>query len=170
MKTESEYQFTAEQFNALTEEERHAVLAVAEYLTCSTINVSDEGLSDALNLMRKSEGCVPSEETGDDLLASVRRKFAAVYQVATELAEAELKSRGFEKRKHFNFCLVIEPSYEDTTHVVVVDYGKPICYLHDWSEAWHVGFENLTALAGTVLSTKVELINKVSDQFRVGQI
>jgi hypothetical protein len=87
----------------------------------------------------------------------VRRKFAAVYQVATELAEAELKNRGFEKRKHFNFCLVIDPSYEDSTHVVVVDYGKPICYLHEWNKAWHVGFEDLAALARTVLSAKAAL-------------
>jgi hypothetical protein len=163
MKTEFEYPFTAKQLNALAEEQRHAVLAVAEYLAGSTIDVSDEDLSNALNLMKESEGCVPSEEAGDDLLASVRRKFAAVYQVAMELAEAELRKRGFQAREQFNFCLVIEPSYEDTTQVVVVDYDKPICYLHEWNKAWHVGFENLAALAGAVLAAKVALVNKVEE-------
>jgi hypothetical protein len=164
MKTE--YPFTAKQYNALGEEERYAVLAVGQYLTSSTIGISDESLSNALNLMRESEGCVPSEEVGDDLLACVRRKFAAVYQVAAELAEVELKQRGFREHNHFNFCLVIEPSYEDSTHVVVVDYDKPICYLHEWSKAWHMGFENLAALAKAVLSAKAILIKKVADQFR----
>src|SRR6266511_5764395 len=163
MKTELEYPFTEKQFNALAEEESQAVLAVAEYLTGSTIDVSDEGLSNALNLMKESEGCVPTEETADDLLSSVRRKFAAVYQVAMELAEADLKMRGFEACNHFNFCLVIDPSYEDATHVVLVDYDKPICYLHEWGKAWQVGFENLAELAGEVLSAKVALVNKVEE-------
>ena len=174
MKTESEYPFTVKQFNALAEEERQSVLAVAENLSSSTIAISDEDLSNALNLMKESEGCVPSEETGDDLLASVRRKFAAVYQIAMKLAEAELKKRGFEERRHFNFCLVIEPSFEDATHVVIVDYDKPIYYLHEWINAWHVGFENLAALAGAVRSAKIALVNKVEEftatkgPFRVG--
>ena len=51
-----------------------------------------------------------------------------------------------EKSEHpftaeqFNFCLVIEPSYEDSTHVAVVNYDKPICYLHEWSKAWNFHF------------------------------
>ena len=163
MKTESEYPFTASQFDALAKDEREAVLAVAKYLTDSTVEVCDEHLSEALNLMKESEGCVPSEETGDDLLATVRRKFAAVYQVAAELAAGELKKRKIEGLKGFNFCLVIEASYEDATHVVIVDYDKPICYLHEWSKSWHVGFENLAALARAVLSTKAALVEKIQE-------
>src|SRR5438094_10580378 len=74
MKEKSEYPFTVEQFNKLTEEERGAVLAVAEYLTGSIIDVSDENLSAALNLMKESEGCVPKEEVDGDALAPVRRR------------------------------------------------------------------------------------------------
>ena len=37
----------------------------------------------------------------------------------------------------FGCVMVIEASYEDTTHVAVVDYDKPICYLHEWDKAWH---------------------------------
>jgi len=163
MKEKTVYPFTAAQFNALTEEERKAVLAVAEYLTSSTIDISDEDLSEALNLMKPAAGCVPSEEADGDLLNTVRRKFAAVYQTAMELAEAELKQRGFKPRKHFNFSPVIEPSYEDTTRVAIVDYDRPMCYLHEWSKAWHFKFANLAELAGAVLSTKVALVSKVME-------
>jgi len=163
MKEKSEYPFTVEQFNKLTEEERGAVLAVAEYLIGSIIDVSDENLSAALNLMKESEGCVPQEEVDGDPLAPVRRKFAAVYQTAMEMAEAELQKRGLKDRQHFNFCLVIEPSYEDSTHVAVVDYDKPNCYLHEWSKAWHFQFANLAALAAAVLSAKTALVNKVTE-------
>ena len=51
MKNETEYPFTAAQYNALGEAERQAVLAVAEYLTSSTTEITDEDLSMALNLM-----------------------------------------------------------------------------------------------------------------------
>src|SRR6266436_4699392 len=156
-----EYPFTAAQFNALTEEERQAILAVAEYLTGTMSDVSDEQLSEALNLMKPCEGCFPCEEVDENLLNTVRRKFAAVYQTALELAEAELKQRGFEPRKQFNFSLVIEPSYEDSTRVAIVDYDRPICYLHEWMKAWRFKFANLTELAGAVLSAKVVLGRKV---------
>src|SRR6266571_5935289 len=161
MKAKTVYPFTAAQFKALTEEERKAVLAVAEYLTSSTIDISDEQLSEALNLMKPAEGCVPSEEADEELLHTVRRKFAAVYQTALDLAQVELKQHGFEPRKHFNFSLVIEPSYEGSTQVAIVDYDRPICYLHEWSKAWHFKFANLAELAGAVLSAKVVLVNKV---------
>src|SRR6266436_8596320 len=155
-----EYPFTAAQFNALTEEERRAVLAVAEYLTGTMSDISDEQLSEALNLMKPCEGCVPSEEVDENLLNTVRRKFAAIYQTAIELAEAELKQQGFESRKHFNFALVIDPSYEHMTRITIVDHDRPICYLHEWIKPWHFKFANLTELAGAVLSVKVVLVRK----------
>jgi len=161
MTAEIEHPFTAAQFHALTEDERQAVLAVAEYLTSSTIDISDDQLSEALNLMKPCEGCVPSEEVDENLLNTVRRKFASIYQTAIELAEAELKQRGFETRKHFNFALVIDASYEHMTRIAIVDHNRPICYLHEWSKAWHFKFANLTELAGAVLSAKVALVNKV---------
>src|SRR5882724_12563070 len=122
MTAEIEHPFTAAQFHVLTEDERQAVFAVAEYLTTSMIDISDEQLSEALNLMKPCEGCVPSEEIDENLLNTVRRKFAAVYQTALELAEAELKQRGFESRKQFNFSLIIDPSYEHLTRIAIVDH------------------------------------------------
>ena len=137
MKTKSEYPFTAEQFNQLSEEERGAGLAVAEYLSSEAVVISDDDLSCALNLIKETEGCVPLEEVDNDPLTPIRWKFATVYQTAMEMAEAELENKGLKHRQHFNFCLVIEPSYEDTTHVAVVDFDKPICYLHQYRKAWN---------------------------------
>lgn len=163
MKNDTEHPFTAAQFNALSEEERQAVQAVAQYLTSSTTEITDEELSSALNLMRETEGCVPQEEIDNALFTPIRRKFAAVYQTAMEMAEAELKTKGLKDRQHFNFCLVIEPSCEDTTHVAVVDYDKPICYLHEWSKAWHFQFPNLADLAKAVIAAKAALVNKATE-------
>src|SRR5260370_6703786 len=112
MKTDTEHPFTAVEFNGLSEEERQAVLAVAEYLTGSKVDISDEALSEALNLMEPTEGCVPQEEVDEDPVAPIRRKFAAVYQTAAELAESELKQKGFKKGEQFNFCLTIDASFE----------------------------------------------------------
>jgi hypothetical protein len=161
MSIKTEHPFTAEQFQKLEGEEQKAVLAVAEYLTSRDIEITDEELSQALNLMKVTDGCVPSEEVGDDLLASIRRKFAAVYETAMELAEAELKANGLKIGDAFNFCLLIEPSYEDRTHIAILDYDKPICYLHDWSKAWHLVFENLADLAQAVLAAKAALVKLV---------
>ena len=150
----------------MSQEERQTVLAVAEYLTGNTgssIEISDEELSSSLNLMKTTEGCIPQEEIDGDVVAPIRRKFAAVYGTAMELAEAELEKKGLKDRKDFNFCLVIEASYEDTTHVAVVDYDKPICYLHEWDKAWHFQFGNLADLARAVLAAKTALVNKVAE-------
>ena len=90
--------------------------------------------------------------------------FRSVYQVGMELAEAELKQRNFSS---FKFCLVIDPSYEDTTHVAIVDYDKPICYLHEWSKAWHLGFATIADLAHAVLAVKKSLVEKVSKPIEI---
>jgi hypothetical protein len=161
MKTNTEYPFTAEQLNALTKPQRQAVKAVAEYLTGNNIseeNLTDEEITGTFNLLKTCAGCVPSEEAGEDLLNTIREKFGAVYQVGLELAEAELKEKNITG---FNFCKVTDPSYEDATHVAILDYDKPICYLHEWTKAWHLGFETLEDLADAVLVVKKNLVEKV---------
>jgi hypothetical protein len=110
MKNDTEYPFTAVQFNALSEEERQAALAIADYLTGSKVDISDEARSETLNLMKPTEGCVPEDEVDEDPVGPIRRKFAAVYRTAIELAEAELQQKGFKKQEQFNFCLVIDAS------------------------------------------------------------
>lgn len=163
MKNIAEYPFTAAQFTALSEEDRQTVLAVAEYLTGSNTEISDESLSEALNLMKATDGCVPQEEIDEDPVAPIRRKFAAVYQTAMELAEAELTQKGFKKREHFNFSLIIDASFEHATQLCIVDYDKPICYLHEWCKAWHFQFAMLADLAKEVLAAKTALVNRATE-------
>jgi len=169
MKAKHQYPFSAEQFNSLPQEGRQAVLAVAEYLTSSSIEISDAGLSSALNLMKKSEGCVPREEIGDDILQTIRRKFCAVFEISIELAEADLKKRGLEEHREFNFCLVGDPSFDADTHVAVLDYDKPFCYLHEWCEARDFSFSDVSKLAKAVLTAKDTLVQKV-EQFTKKEI
>ena len=166
IESETEYPFTAEQLKALTEPQRQAIEAVAEYLTGDTLtaNQTDEEITGTFNLLKPCKGCVPSEEAGKDLLNTIRKKFGAVYQVGMELAEEELKERNFT---HFKFCLVTDPSYEDTTHIAIVDYEKPICYLHEWTKAWHLGFQTLGDLADAVLVVKKSLVEKVAKPIEI---
>lgn len=166
IESETEYPFTATQLTALTEPQRQAIEAVEEYLTSNTIpaNQTDEEITGTFNLLKPGDGCVPSDEADEDLLNAIRKKFGAVYEVGMELAEAELKQRNFS---NFKFCLVIDPSYEDTTHVVILDYDKPICYLHEWSKAWHLGFTTLAALADAVLAVKKSLVEKVAKPLEI---
>src|SRR3954466_15643970 len=109
--------FTAEQVQALTSVQREVLEAVAEYLSGSSL--PDEEFHLAFNLLRTCKGCVPAEERGEDLLNRIRSKFGAVYQVGMELAELELNQRNISD---FSFCFIMDPRYEDATHIVILDY------------------------------------------------
>jgi hypothetical protein len=167
MKTESEeqteYPFTADQYKALTPERRQAIKAVAEYLTGSGVptgeNLTDEEITCTFNLLKPCEGCVPPEEADSDLLTVIRKKFGAVYEVGLEMAEEELKNQAYS---NLSFCMVVDPSYEDATHVAIIDYNNPICHLHEWIKPWHLSFENLNLLADAVLAVKNRLVEKIT--------
>jgi hypothetical protein len=161
MNIDCEYPFTAEQFNELNQEERQVILAVADYLTGTNLEITDQGLSEALNLMKPTEGSIPPDEADEDPVEPIRRKFAAVYRTAIELAEAELKQKGFTRPEQFNFCLVIDASFEHATQLTIVDGKKPICYLYEWRKAWHFQFADLAELAKAVLAAKATLVNRV---------
>jgi hypothetical protein len=76
-----------------------------------------------------------------------------------EPAEAELKAK---KITDFNFCSIIDPSYQNATHIAIVDWDKPTCYLHAWIKAWHMSFATLPELADAVLLVKKQLVEKVT--------
>src|SRR5437879_8002497 len=93
---EIEYPFTSEEYESLTTEQRQTVEAVAEYLSGDRglkQDSTDEEISGIFNLLKPCEGCVPSEEAGENLLNTLRKKFGAVHEVGLELAEAELKRK-----------------------------------------------------------------------------
>jgi hypothetical protein len=158
----AKYPFTVTQFRALNVEQHEAIEAVADYLseTClpELADFTDQELSAIFNLLKPCDRCVPSEESGEELLNTIRKKFCAIYEIGLELAEKELDQKGF---KDFSFCLVLEPSFEDATHIVILDYHKPICYLHEWIKAWHISYGTLADLANAVLQVKKQVIEKV---------
>ena len=163
MQSPLEHLYTTQQFESLGGEQKEALQAVAEYLTGSPLpqDLASEELSSTFNLLRPVAGCLPAEEVDDNLAKSIRRKFCSVFQVGLELAEAELKRQQFKEPDHYSFCLLVEADWEDATHVVILDYRKPVLYLHEWRKAWHFQFETLAQLADEVLRVKNLLVQQV---------
>jgi hypothetical protein len=157
--------FTLEQWNALNEEQKSAVDAVAEYLTGFGITeqgqFTEQPLSDIFNILKPCSGCVPKDEIGDDVSESIRKKFGAVYDVALLLAERKLNRQGIRQFEVFSFCLLIQPSFDDATHIVIVDYQLPVCYIHEWTKAWNFHFASLAQLADEVLKVRNALVERV---------
>lgn len=86
-------------------------------------------LASAFNLLRTCQGCLPGDEIGDELLSDIRRKFACVYQAAITLAERDLVAADLRPTEDFSFHLVIDPSYEDDTNIVITDFRAKFCFL-----------------------------------------
>jgi hypothetical protein len=163
IESQTEYPFTVDQYKALTPEQQKVLEAVADYLTGSGVptkaTFTDEGITWTYNLLKPCEGPVPPEEVDGDLLTVIRKKFGAVYEVGLDMAEAELKRQNITD---FSFCMVVDPSYDDATHVAIVDYHKPICHLHEWIKPWNLSFDSLAKLADAVLAVKNRLVEKVT--------
>jgi hypothetical protein len=157
------YPFTVEQFSALNHEQREAVEAVVEYLSDFPLSEdpTDEEISTSLNLLKFCESSIPPEEFDGDILETIRRKFSAVFCVGVELADQELTKQGFTQFGQFSFCPVIEPCFDDASHVVIVDYKLPVCYLHEWHKAWCFHYSSLEELAEAVLNVKHHLVAQV---------
>ena len=147
--------YTEAQYKKLKPEQKEALHEVGKYLTGEEVtSADDETLALTFGILRPCDGCIPEEEIGDDLLAAIRRKFACVYYAATERAEKKLKAQGLRFYDDHAFCLVVDPCYENSTHVAVVDLRpemRPFCYFHDYSKAWHFSFANLKDIAREVL-------------------
>jgi len=62
----------------------------------------------------------------------------------------------------FSFCLVIDPCYEKSTHVAIVDLWpdvRPFCYFHEYAKAWHFSFGSLKDIAQEVLRAEKIIIS-----------
>jgi hypothetical protein len=88
-------------------------------------------------------------------------KFSAVFDPAVQLAEQELNRRGVRQFEHYSFCLIVQPSIRDATHIVIMDYQRPVCYLHEWTKGCHFNFGSLAELADKVLTLRNQLVEKV---------
>jgi hypothetical protein len=145
-----------QQLARLTPEQRLAV----ERVTCHLIAVPGE--LDGGMLVQTMAILNPSGPAqGDDLLESLRNRFASVYGPAAELAETELQRLGLRSPNCFRLRLLIDPCQQGITHLTVIDHLKPVCYLHEQRNASEFGFATLAALANEVLRIKQRLIQGV---------
>lgn len=169
MPTETEkLWYTASQYRTLTTAEKAILVYVNDYLHGNKLEAqTDEEWTEAFNLMRPCSGCVPPEEIGDSVEKTIRNKFGAVYWTAAELAELELAKKDHKPRVDFSFCLVVDASFEDATHVAILDFKRPACYLHDWAKAWAFNFETLGDLVEAVITARNEIVKNYENQ--VGQ-
>jgi hypothetical protein len=165
MKTQPEHPYTQQQWQGLDSERQQVIQSVAEYLSGEKLpdNPTDETLSETFNLLRPCKGCVPEEEIDDNLAKSIRKKFAAVYWTAVELAVKELQRQGKNSGQDFTLYLVIDPDHEDYTYVTVVDPDKGRCFLHEGHKPWHFHFDSLTQIADAILRIRNVLVRKVTE-------
>src|SRR5258708_5111363 len=155
MSEELDCDYSATHYASLSELECAVLQRVAMHLTGERIDKPDDDvLATSFNILRPCEGCLPDDEIGEDLLSDIRRKFSCIYYPAIERVEDALRAEGLRFYDDFSFCLVIDPDYEDSTHVAVVDLRpevRPFCYFHEYAKAWHVSFATLKEIADEVL-------------------
>jgi len=147
-----EHVYSVKQYSKLNEEQKAALALVAEYLSADLYleePVTDKDLSDAFGILTPTDGCVPTGYVGDDILLSIRRKFACIFHAACEIVERRWRQAG---RENDLLVVVIDPSYEDATHIAVCDYKSAgRCYFHGHYKAWSYAFESLSEIADETL-------------------
>jgi len=96
------------------------------------------------------EGCVPDEFIGEELLYAVKSKFYGFFSVIRDKVHAEYLEK--KKISYPSISIVIDPSYEDVTSVVVSFQNAVICEYN--AKAWNF-----------VWSTVAELQKEMADLF-----
>ena len=88
------------------------------------------------------EGCVPDEFIGEELLYAVKSKYYAFFSVVRD----EVQKEYLEKKKIQRpwISIVIDPSYEDVTYVVMT-FQAALLYEHQ-SKAWNFAFSSVPDL------------------------
>jgi len=80
---------------------------------------------------KDGDGCYPAEYIGDDLLGDIIDKFYYPYAYLRDLLA--------KKYPNVNIYIVVMPSYEDHSQIVV--YAGDRVLLTDDEKAWHFFFE-----------------------------
>jgi len=140
--------YTVEQYSKLPEAHKDALARVGEYLGGGSQYATDEELSRVFGILAKGEGFVPAEYAAEDLLLSIRTKFACIWYAACQIVESRRRDAGRDDL----LCLLIDPSYDDLTHCAIVDDASPgRCYVHEYYKAWSYAFDTLAEVADEVL-------------------
>ena len=117
----------------------------------------EEDISTVLDILGPCEGCVPEHHVDDDVYVPIMKKFRAIVDVAIELIEKEFKEQKIYQP--FIFRRIVQPSNEDESKVVVIDWrtGYPFCYYAYGAKPWHHHFDTLAELADEIESVRVEI-------------
>jgi hypothetical protein len=164
MKTETksptEYPLTSNQYKALAPEQQQAINTVAEYLSGDkfTAQPTDQEISSTLTLLKPG-----AEEYCDDPL-NVQMKCGAIYEVALELAQAELKRRNVS---NCDLRLVLAARCNEVTQVAVVARHKPICYLYEAVNACDLCYDQLDHLANAIIGVKNRLVERFDQSLEI---
>ena len=154
--------FTRAQYDALNDGQKQVLQAVSDNQNGQGERVlsepwpgdnHDEWITEVFDILQQCQGCVPSgyEENLDQ---NIVRKFKGIYRTAADLAARALGLRDWD------LSTVVEPSYEDSTSVAVIDWrdDQPYCYLRTDRKAWLFMFENLADLADEVIRARDRIL------------
>lgn len=162
-----EFYYTETEFKKLSAE--HFDLMVMEKLSGEEGLEIWEQLVVDLEMLKPCDGCVPPEFVDGEIEKTIKNKFSLVVQRAVWLAE--------QKQPELDLRVVIEPSYEGDTVVVVYDTIRSWVLLDYGNEAWNFKFETLQEVVDTVVGwsedillayTNHRLKTKPSDQPNLG--
>jgi hypothetical protein len=102
------------------------------------------------------EGCIPDELLGEDVMRDIQGKFYCFYRPIVDFAEAKLGVKSMVR-------IAVDPSYEDTSLVVVFhpDSGK-VLYTADL-KAWNLVFANEEELGRHAVGVYRTILKGLSD-------
>ena len=110
------------------------------------------------------EGCVPDEFLGEELLYSVKSKFYGFFSVICDKVKAD-----YLEKKNINYPVIsisIDPSYEDTTYVVVTFQNAVLCEFS--AKAWNFVWPTLPALKKEMADHFYQIRDQLNQYFVEG--
>lgn len=131
--------FSAEEYMALSPEHRIIIEKLVRLMGGDGFDV--ETIAEHLDLYEPCGGCVPDGYT-ENLFENIRDKFYWPAALAKQLAAEILNEESHQ------FQIVIEPSVEDRSHVVII-YSTSVVFGSE-IKAWHYTYTSLQAIAEEV--------------------
>ena len=110
------------------------------------------------------EGCVPDEFIGDDLLYAVKSKYCGFFSVIRDKVQADY----LEKKKiHYpSISILVDPSYEDVTNVVVTFQNAVLCEYG--AKAWNFAWPSLPELQKEMADLFYQMRDRLNQYFVEG--
>ncbi|OGW81660.1 MAG: hypothetical protein A3G33_08375 [Omnitrophica bacterium RIFCSPLOWO2_12_FULL_44_17] len=140
-------------------------LLLSRYQGVFEVGHEDEGCALVRRIyLEPQEGCVPEEFVGEDLLYAIKSKYYDFFSVIRDKVENEYLR---EKKIHNSgISIYVDPTYEDTTHVLVIFQDVVLCE-HD-SKAWNFVWPTSEALQKEMANIYYDVRDKLNQYFLEG--